>query len=60
MDDIELLKLENKGLRYAVEQQAAELRILRRYRQLIERSTQIAANIEMGEKPALRSLTAER
>jgi hypothetical protein len=46
MDDIELLKLENKGLRLQNENLQDELRILRRYRQLIERSTQIAAAME--------------
>jgi hypothetical protein len=46
MDDIQILKLENNGLRIQIESLQEELRILRRYRQLIERSTQIAAAME--------------
>ena len=46
MDDIELLKLENTGLRLQNESLQDELKVLRRYRKLIERSTQIAAAME--------------
>jgi len=45
MDDIGLLQLENKGLRFQNEALADEIRILRRYKQIIERSTAIVDNI---------------
>jgi len=45
MDDIEVLKLENKGLRVQNQALIDEIRILRRYRQIIERSSAIVDNI---------------
>ncbi len=55
MDDIELLKLENRGLRLQNEALQDEIKILRRYRSLIERSTQIAKALE-----GLPTLTVEQ
>lgn len=45
MDDIEMLKLENKGLRAQNKALVDEVRILRRYRQIIERSSAIVDNM---------------
>jgi hypothetical protein len=45
MDDIEILKLENQGLRIQNKAISDEIRILRRYKQIIERSTAIVDNI---------------
>ena len=45
MDDIELLKLENKGLRAQNKGLIDEVRVLRRYRQIIERSSAIVDNM---------------
>jgi hypothetical protein len=45
MDDIEMLKLENKGLRAQNKALIDEVRILRRYRQIIERSSAIVDNM---------------
>lgn len=45
MDDIELLKLENKGLRAQNKGLIDEIRVLRRYRQIVERSSAIVDNM---------------
>jgi hypothetical protein len=60
MDDIELLKLELKAMRLKNRALEDEVVILRRYRKLVERSTQIAAGVAVEDKALTDFLLAGR
>lgn len=51
MDDIELLMLENKALRFQIQALQDEVKILRRFRQLVARASEIVKGIPTALVP---------